>query len=121
MALNLNKCVFAGHLGGDPDLKGAGSGNVFCTGRLACTRSWKDKDGEWQERTSWVSLVANGWQAEKLSQCVKGQNIYVEGSMEDRKYMKDGNDVWVKELRVNDLKVITRIEPKAKDDSDLPF
>lgn len=120
MALNINNCVFAGNLGADPDLR-QGNDNAFCTARLATTRSWKDKGGEWQERTTWVSLVANRWQAEKLAECIKGQNIYVEGSMEDRSYMKDGDEKWVKELHVKVIKVISRVESNDDDDDPLPF
>ncbi len=60
---------------------------------LAVSRSWKDKDGEYQKETSWFKAKAFGKLAERIEQRVsKGARIVLAGSARIDEYQdKDGN------------------------------
>jgi single-strand DNA-binding protein len=87
MASGLNKVMLIGNLGADPELRFTQGGTGVMNLRLACSESFKDKDGTWQERTEWINVVIWGKRAEGLAKCLtKGSTIYVEGRMQTSKY-----------------------------------
>lgn len=60
MARGINKVILIGNLGADPEMKYTASGTALCTFRLATTESFKDRDGNQQDRTEWHRVVAWG-------------------------------------------------------------
>ena len=83
MAKSLNKVMLIGHLGKDPEVKFIPSGQAVAKFSLATNERFKDKSGEWQDRTEWHNIVA--WQrlAEIVGEYVKkGHRIYVEGRLQ---------------------------------------
>ena len=84
----LNRCAFIGNLGADPEVRSLSNGGKVANLRLAVTEKWKNKDGERQERTEWVSIVVFGdglaGVAERYLR--KGSKIYVEGKLATRKW-----------------------------------
>lgn len=97
----LNKCTFIGHVGADPELRSTQSGKRIANLRLAVTEKWRDKDGNRQEKTEWVSVVcfAEGLVKVVENYVKKGSKLYVEGSMATRKWAdKDGNDRYSTEI-----------------------
>jgi single-strand DNA-binding protein len=90
MAKCVNKVILVGNVGKEPDVKYTPSGVPVAKLSLATNERFKDKSGEWQERTEWHNIVA--WQrlAEIVGEYVaKGEKLYVEGrlhtsSWEDR-------------------------------------
>lgn len=83
MAKSLNKVMLIGNLGKDPEIKYTPSGVPVAKFSIATNESYKDKGGEWQERTEWHNIVA--WQrlAEIIGEYVKkGSKIYVEGRLQ---------------------------------------
>ena len=84
MAGSLNKWLGIGNLCADPETRMAGSTPVT-NFRIACNESWKDKDGNKQERTEWVTVVAWRAQAEIAEKYLrKGSKVYVEGKLQTR-------------------------------------
>jgi single-strand DNA-binding protein len=82
MAKCVNKVILVGNVGKDPDVKYTPSGIPVAKLSIATNERFKDKSGEWQERTEWHNLVA--WQrlAEIVGEYVaKGDKIYVEGRL----------------------------------------
>ena len=57
MAGSLNKVFLIGNLCADPETRMAGSTPV-ANFRIACNESWKDKDGNKQERVEYITIVA---------------------------------------------------------------
>ena len=52
MARGINKVILVGHLGKDPDVRYAPSGQAIANITLATSEQWKDKNtGEKQEKT----------------------------------------------------------------------
>ncbi len=101
MSGSLNKVCLIGNLGADPETKSFQNGGKVCNFRLACTESWKDKSGEKQERTEWVSVaVFNDGLAGVAERFLrKGSKCYVEGKLQTRKWQdQSGNDRYSTEV-----------------------
>ena len=99
------KVTLIGNLGKDPEVKFTGGGTAVANLRVACTDRAKNKEGVWEDRTEWVSVVSFGKQAEAVGQHLsKGSQIYVEGRLQTREWNdKDGNKRYSTEVVANDL------------------
>ena len=87
MAKSLNKVMLIGNLGKDPELRYTTSGTAIATFSLATNESWKDQDGNMQEKTEWHNIVAWKKLAEICGEWLKkGKKIYVEGRIQTRSY-----------------------------------
>lgn len=83
MAKSVNKVILVGNLGKDPEVKYTPSGTPVAKFSIATNERYKDKAGEWQDRTEWHNIVA--WQrlAEIVGEYVKkGSKIYIEGRLQ---------------------------------------
>ncbi len=88
---SVNKCIFIGNLGRDPEIRYMPSGDAMANFSIACTDSFKDKSGAKQERTEWVRIVMFGKQAEIAGEYLKkGSSVYIEGRIQTREW--DGQD-----------------------------
>ena len=87
----LNKIVFMGTLGKEPELKKTPSGVSVLTVDLACQRDNKDKDGE--KPVDWITTVMWRNNADYFAKYAhKGSKAIVEGKLQSRKWKdKDGN------------------------------
>lgn len=86
----LNKFIGIGNLGRDAEVRMAGASKV-ANFSIAISEKWKDQNGQQQEKTEWVNLVA--WKgladvAEKFFK--KGVKLYVEGKLVTRSFDKEG-------------------------------
>ena len=87
MAKSLNKVMLIGNLGKDPELRYTTSGVAVATFSLATNESWKDQDGNVQERTEWHNIVAWRKLAEICGEWLKkGKKVYIEGRIQTRTY-----------------------------------
>lgn len=87
MAKSLNKVQLIGNLGKDPELRYTTSGVAVATFSLATSDSWKDQDGNLQERTEWHNIVAWRKLAEICGEWLKkGKKVYIEGRIQTRSY-----------------------------------
>jgi single-strand DNA-binding protein len=87
MAKSLNRVMLIGNLGKDPELRYTTSGVAVASFSLATNESWKDQDGNLQERTEWHNIVAWKKLAEICGEWLKkGKKIYVEGRIQTRSY-----------------------------------
>jgi single-strand DNA-binding protein len=109
MAKSVNKVTLLGNLGKDPEIKFLPSGQAVANFSIATTDRYKDKAGEWQDRTEWHNVVAYARTAEIVRDYVKkGNKLYVEGRLTTRSWDdKDtGKKVYRTEVVVNDLVLI---------------
>lgn len=84
---SLNKVHLIGRLGQDPDVRYSQSNTAIANLSVATSDKYKDKSGEWQERTEWHRVVFFGRTAEVCQEYLqKGSLIYVEGSLQTRKW-----------------------------------
>ncbi len=87
MAKSVNKVILIGNLGKDPEVKYTPSGTPVAKLTLATNERFKDKAGEWQDRTEWHNVVA--WQrlAEIAGEYLKkGSKVYIEGRLQTRSW-----------------------------------
>lgn len=80
MPKSVNKVILIGNLGKDPEVKFTPNGTPVAKFSLATNERFKDKSGEFQDRTEWHNIVA--WQrlAEIVGEYVKkGSKVYIEG------------------------------------------
>lgn len=97
----MNKVILCGNLGADAELKVTQSGKAFLKFSLATTETWKDKDGNKQEKASWHRCQMWGDRAEKLAQhLTKGTKLLVDGSIEYGSYEKDGVKHYTTDIKV---------------------
>lgn len=106
MAKSVNKVILVGNLGKDPEVKYTPQGTAVAKFTLATNERYKDKSGEWQDRTEWHNLVAWARTAEIVGEYLKkGRTVYVEGSLRTSSWEdKQTNQKKYKtEIVVNDL------------------
>lgn len=94
MAGSINKVVLVGNLGRDPEVRHTTSGNKIVHLSVATSDSWRDKNGERQEKTEWHRVVIfNSNLADFAEKALKkGSKVYVEGALQTRKFT-DSNGV----------------------------
>ena len=97
---SLNKVMLIGNLGRDAEMRHIANGTAVSTLNLATTETWKDKEGNKQEKTEWHRIIVWGKTAEALSQyLVKGKQILVEGKLQTRQWEKDGVTRYTTEIK----------------------
>lgn len=77
---SVNKVILIGNLGKDPEVKYTPQGTPVAKFSLATNERYKDKEGNWQDRTEWHNIVL--WQrlAEIAGEYLKkGSKVYIEG------------------------------------------
>ena len=89
---SVNKVVLVGHLGGDPETRFTPSGTAVANFNLATNQTWRDANGELQDKTEWHRCVMFGKSAELSGELLKkGQLVYLEGKLQTRNWEdKDG-------------------------------
>lgn len=109
MSKSINKVILIGHLGKDPEVKYTPSGMALAKFSLATNQRYKDKSGEWQDKTEWHWLIA--WQrtAEIVGEYVhKGSRLYIEGRLQTSSWedKQSGEKRYRTEIVVTDLTLL---------------
>ena len=106
MAKSVNKVILIGNLGKDPEMKYTPGGMPVARFTLATNERFKDKEGNWQDRTEWHNLVAFQRTAEIAGEYLKkGRTVYIEGSLRTNSWddKESGQKKYRTEIIVNDL------------------
>lgn len=104
----VNKVILIGNLGKDPEVRYMPNGGAVSNISLATSETWKDNNGEKQERTEWHNIVF----FEKLAEIAanylrKGSKIYVEGKLQTKKWQdKEGNDRYTTQVVVRTMQML---------------
>ena len=104
----VNKVIVLGHLGRDPEMRYTPDGKAIANFSLATSESFKDKEGNKQERTEWHRVVLFGRIAEIAGEYLrKGGMAYVEGRLQTRKWTdKEGQERYTTEIVGDRLQLI---------------
>jgi len=89
MAGSVNKVIIVGNLGRDPEVRQFQNGGKVVNLRIATSETWRDKaSGERKERTEWHSVAIFNEGVAKIAEqyLKKGSTVYIEGSLETRKW-----------------------------------
>ena len=92
MAGSVNKVILLGNLGQNPDIRTMQNGKKVCSFSMATSDSWKDKEtGEKKEKTEWHRVVVfnEGLVGVVENYVKKGTKLYIEGSLQTRKWTDD--------------------------------
>lgn len=99
MAFSLNKIMLIGNLGGDAENRFTTTNVSVTSFSLATTRSYKGKDGNWVNETTWHNVVAYSLPDFFKDALKKGKKFYVEGRISKRDYTdKEGIKRYITEV-----------------------
>jgi|ERR1700733_3205515 len=102
MAGSVNRVTLLGNVGRDPEIHSTQSGTKIANISIATSERWTDKNsGEKKERTEWHRVVVfNPNLVPVVEKYVKkGSRIYVEGSLQTRKWTaQDGTEKYSTEV-----------------------
>lgn len=125
MAGSVNKVILVGNLGKGPEIRTLNSGERVVNLSLATSESWRDKaTGEKKEKTEWHRIVAFNDNIVKVAENYlrKGSTIYVEGSLQTRKYEQNGVEKYATEIHLGKFNgVLTMLGGKSEGGSDDSF
>ena len=113
---SVNKVTLLGNLGKDPEVKHAANGTVVAKVSLATNERYKDKDGQWQDRTEWHNVILWARLAEIAREYLKkGGKVYIEGRLETRSWEKDGETRYTTSVIASEVVLLgTRDAPESK-------
>jgi single-strand DNA-binding protein len=97
----VNKVILVGNLGADPEARSLNNGGEVVNIRVATSESWKDREGNRQERTEWHNVVIFNENLGRVAKNYlrKGSKVYLEGQLQTRKWTdQNGNDKYTTEV-----------------------
>ncbi len=107
MSKGINKVILVGNLGNDPDFSQTASGLQITKCSIATTKSWKDDQGQRQDKTEWHRVVFFKRLAEIASQYLKkGSQVYVEGELRTNSWEKDGVTRYSTEIVAREMQML---------------
>ncbi|MFT8368598.1 MAG: single-stranded DNA-binding protein [Acetobacter papayae] len=93
MAGSVNKVILVGNLGKDPEVRNSQNGAKIVSFSLATSDTWNDRaSGERRERTEWHRVVIFNERLADVAERFlrKGRKVYLEGSLQTRKWTDQG-------------------------------
>ena len=104
----VNKVILVGNLGNDPEVRYMPNGNAVANLSIATSESWKDQQGQLQEKTEWHKVTMYRRLAEIAGEYLKkGSQIYLEGKLQTRKWQdQQGNDRYTTEVIADQLQML---------------
>lgn len=117
MARGINKVILVGNLGADPEVRHTTSGGIVTTIRIATSKTWRDKQGQMQERTEWHRCKFFGKLAEIAGDYLrKGSQVYVEGSLHTDAYTdRDGVERYSTDIIVAEMQMLGSVGGARRD------
>ena len=117
--MSVNKVILIGRLGRDPEVRYMSNGDAVCNFSIATSESWKDAQGNRQERTEWHAVTLYRRLAEIAGQYLKkGSLVYLEGKIQSRKYTgKDGIERTAYEIICHEMKMLggkNEVQPESQ-------
>jgi len=100
MSGSVNKVILVGHLGADPEIRYTPQGAAVANLRLATNESWKNKNGQREDRTEWHRVILWSKLGELAGQYLKkGSQVFIEGRLQTRSWDdKDGQKRYSTEI-----------------------
>ncbi len=104
----VNKVILVGNLGQDPEVRYMPNGNAVANITVATSESWKDQQGQVQERTEWHRCVLYRRLAEIAGEYLKkGAKVYLEGRLQTREWQdQQGQKRYTTEIVVNEMQML---------------
>jgi single-strand DNA-binding protein len=103
----MNTCIFVGRLGKDPETRATQSGTTVCNLSIAVSERFKNREGEYEEKTEWVTGVIFGPLAQSIADkgwLAKGDLVGVTTKYRLRKWTdNEGRERYTAEFVVDKL------------------
>ena len=113
---SVNKVIIVGNLGQDPEARFTPQGTAVTNLSIATNESWKNQEGQIQDRTEWHRVVLYGKMAETASEYMKkGSMVYVEGRLRTKEW-EDQNQNKRKNKKERTTQHMKRITRKKKEE-----
>lgn len=113
----LNRYTIIGNLGKEATVRQMQDGTQAIGFSVAVTEKWKDKAGQPQERTDWVSCTIwrqAGQSTEIAKYLVKGMKVLVEGKPSARAYQNQAGEIAAAlEVRVDKIDLLSPMPQNA--------
>ncbi len=115
---NINQVALSGRLVQDPDFRFMDNGTARLRGRVAVNRSYRDRNQEWQEETSFFDIVL--WQkaAETLAKRLhKGTPVFITGRLQSHSWRDDNDQPHFRvQVQVRNLQILERDEEDLQEE-----
>ncbi len=110
MANSLNKVQLIGNLTKDPELRQTPNGNSVCSFTVATNLTWKDSNGQRQDKAEFHNVVSWGKLAEICGQYLqKGKKVYIEGRLQTRDWeAEDGSKRYKTEIVAENMIMLSQ-------------
>jgi single-strand DNA-binding protein len=105
----VNKVILVGNLGKDPEVRFMPNGNAVANFTIATSESWKDQQGQPQEKTEWHNIVMYKRLAEIAGEYLKkGSKVYLEGKLQTSKWQDQtsGQDRYKTEINAMEMQML---------------
>jgi len=118
--MNVNKVIYAGRIG-QKKTAATPEGMAITNLRVASTKTYY-KDKQKQEKTTWMTVVAFGKQAEIIDQYLNvGDPIYVEGALVERSWQdKEGKNRKSVEIHTKEFQFVSVKKDETANSDDMP-
>ena len=104
----MKKLQIIGTLGDDAKSKQTKGGKNYLSFSVAVNENYKDANGEWQDKTQWVSCQLYGDKVD-ATRFTKGSKIYCDGKLETAIY--ESKVIWY--LTVNNYEIVGKSATSA--------
>lgn len=127
--MSFNKITLIGNLGRDPELRYTPQGDAVCSFTMATSEKKKDKEGNFQDVTTWFKVTLWRKQAENAAKYLsKGRQVYIEGRLGVEEWQdRDGKERYTLAVQATDMQFIgtkddqPRETGEAREDSGSQF
>lgn len=117
----MNKVTLCGTVGNEPTIRTVGDAKVASIS-LATSKAYKDKDGQWQELTTWHRVdLWRGLAATAEKIVHKGSKVLVEGSLSYTQREVNGVKQTFTQITAEYMEVLNKVEPTARPSSEPAF
>jgi single-strand DNA-binding protein len=108
--MDLNKAMLIGNVVRDPEIRQTAAGQPVASLAIATNMSWKDQQGQKQERADFHNIIAWRGLADVVSRFVKkGSKIYIEGRIQNRSWVgQDGQKRYTTEIVAENIIMLDR-------------
>ena len=105
----VNKVIIVGNLGKDPEMRYMPNGTAVASFSVATSESWKDQQGQQQEKTEWHNIIMFKRLAEIAGEYLKkGSKVYLEGKLTTSKWQDaaTGQDRYKTEINCSQMQML---------------
>ncbi len=113
---SINRVMICGRLTADPEERVTANGNMLLRFRIASSRAFKDRSGEWRESVTYVNVVVWGELVDRLRGSLrKGSPVFIEGELRSRSWDTDTGRRSVVEIRALRVQSLERVEQSGSE------